>query len=155
MTTRPHPPWYVRARTATAEEWLVFLEAFGEVVLASVRVRRGALRSLQAMSRRSTPGPAIDAARRKESIGLVTWAVDRAAKRSPFRALCFERGLAATRMLDRRGIPSTLYYGVAYDDHGAIDAHVWVLADGLGVTGAANAHAYKVLAQFPDPGTGR
>ncbi len=81
---------------------------------------------------------------------MVTWAIDRAAKRSPFRALCFERGVAAKRMLDRRRIASTLYYGVAYDDQDAIDAHVWVVADGLDVCGASYAPRYKILAQFPE-----
>ena len=151
MTIRAPQPWYVRARSATAEEWLAFLEAFAEVVVARARVRRGALASLRAVSRRQSSGKVIAAVRRRELIELVTWAVDRAAKRSPFRSLCFERGLAAKRMLDRRGILATLYYGVTYDEHGAIDAHVWVIADGLGVTGAANAHHYTVLAQFPDP----
>lgn len=155
MTTRANPPWYVRARTATAAEWLLFLEAFGEVVLASARVRRGALRSLQAISRRPLAHTARDAVQQRELIGLITWAIARAAKRSPFRALCFERGLAAKRMLDRRGIPATLYYGVAYNEQGTIDAHVWVIADGLDVCGGSQAHHYKVLARFPDPGNGR
>ncbi len=152
---RAPQPWYVRVRTVTAGEWLAFMEAFAEVVLASVRVRRGALVSLRAMSRRPLQCKTIDPVRHRELIGRVIWAIDRAAKRSPFRSLCFERGFAAKRMLDRRGIASILYYGVAYDEHDAIEAHVWVIADGLDICGAAHAHRYAVLAQFPDAGTDR
>ena len=43
----------------------------------------------------------------------VRWAVSACACRVPWRAVCFQRGLAAHWMLRRRGVPSVLYYGAA------------------------------------------
>src|SRR5258706_2976274 len=46
-------------------------------------------------------------------VDRVRWAVEAAARRVPWRALCFEQGLAAQQMLRRRGVQSVLYYGAA------------------------------------------
>ncbi|MDF8332458.1 lasso peptide biosynthesis B2 protein [Novosphingobium cyanobacteriorum] len=92
-----------------------------------------------------------DAQRRTDIAWLVAWAVDRAAKRSPLRSMCFERGLAAQWMLRRRGVDGTLFFGVAPRPMGqkALDAHVWVRAEGLDVTGTPAPGQYAVLATFP------
>src|SRR5271157_1108030 len=43
----------------------------------------------------------------------VRWAVGAAARRVPWRAVCFHQGLAAHQMLCRAGVPTELHYGVA------------------------------------------
>jgi hypothetical protein len=81
----------------------------------------------------------------------IRWAVQASARRVPWRAMCFQQGLAAQSMLGRRGIPSVLHYGVAPDhDHG-ISAHVWVCNGGLDVIGCEIAHLYATLGIFPAP----
>jgi hypothetical protein len=69
----------------------------------------------------------------------------------PTRALCFERGLAAHLMLRRRGIDSTLVYGVAPGDSdgSVLRAHVWVHVDSVEVTGGGDLTGYAPLASFP------
>ena len=78
------------------------------------------------------------------------WAVAVAAKRSPLRALCFERGLAAQIMLRRRGIDATLFYGLRPEaDNVALKGHVWVIADKFGITGTEVSAGYRAMVSFP------
>lgn len=67
----------------------------------------------------------------------------------PWRAVCFQHGLAAHIMLQRRGLPSRLHYGAASDQDGALIAHVWVDCDGLDVIGNEEAERFQLLASFP------
>jgi hypothetical protein len=67
----------------------------------------------------------------------------------PWRALCFEQGLAAQFMLRRQGIPSVLYYGAAQGDRGELLTHVWVCDGDLDVVGGEIAHRFAILATFP------
>ena len=78
---------------------------------------------------------------------LVTRAVRAVARRMPFRALCFEQGLAVQRMLRRRGHDARLHYGIALG--GGISAHVWVTLDGVIVHGGETAAAFREVGQWP------
>jgi hypothetical protein len=71
------------------------------------------------------------------------------ARRVPFRAKCFEQGLTAQWMLRRRGIASTLFYGIARDRDRALSAHVWVRAGAFDVVGCDNIADFATVAQFP------
>lgn len=79
----------------------------------------------------------------------IRWAIVACARRVPWRALCFEQGLAAQFMLRRRGIASVLYYGAAPDTKQGLSAHVWVRDGNVDVVGCEVASAYAVLATFP------
>jgi len=82
------------------------------------------------------------------SVRRIRWAVDAAARRSPWRALCIEQGLAAQAMLRRRGYKAALHYGVKRDAEGELAAHVWVRSGPLDVVGCENADDYRLLAVF-------
>jgi hypothetical protein len=81
-----------------------------------------------------------------EDVARVRWAVKTAARRVPWRAVCFQQGIAAQRMLCRRGVAAELHYGVARAREpagaGGLQAHVWVTAGAAMVTGG------EVAAQF-------
>lgn len=83
------------------------------------------------------------------TIRQIRWAIDAVARRAPFRAKCFERGLAAQWMLRRRGIAATLFYGIARDLGEGMAAHVWVRAGDFDVVGCENAGDYTLVARFP------
>lgn len=87
-------------------------------------------------------------------VSRVRWAVVASARRVPWRALCFEQGLAAHFMLQRRGVPSVLYYGAAPDTQRGLLAHVWVRAGDIDVIGGEIASRYAVLGTFPPQGQG-
>jgi hypothetical protein len=78
----------------------------------------------------------------------VRWSVIACARLVPWRAMCFQQGLAAQLMLRRRGIPSVLYYGAALKDQ-RLSAHVWVRDRDVDVIGGEIASRYAVLTAFP------
>ena len=65
----------------------------------------------------------------------VGWAVTRAARYVPFRAVCLPQAIAAKAMLDRRHIASVMHFGVATHPGARMDAHAWLDAGGVEVTG--------------------
>ncbi|MEO8113933.1 MAG: lasso peptide biosynthesis B2 protein, partial [Phenylobacterium sp.] len=83
--------------------------------------------------------------------GRVRWAIVAVARRLPWRALCFEQGLAAHWMLRRRGTPATLHYGVAGSAEAGLKAHVWVRDGQRAIVGCELADRFTELAVFPDP----
>jgi hypothetical protein len=74
----------------------------------------------------------------------VSWAVTRAAVHVPFRAVCLPQAMAGRIMLKRRGIASAMHFGAAKGTDKPIDAHAWLDAAGVKVTG------YPVGPQFAE-----
>lgn len=141
MTRRPDPaggaPFPARAgRAAEAALWLL---------LAWLALRllpfRHAARLLRPKVRLR---PAED-----EAVFQVARAVRAAARRVPWPAVCFPQGIAAQRMLCRRGIAADLHYGVAKTEDGRLEAHVWVTAGEVTVTGGETAARFTPITTFP------
>lgn len=86
---------------------------------------------------------------RARIIAGVRWGVQTSARRAPWRAECFQKGLAAVWMLRRKGIAATLHYGVARDAERRLIAHVWVRARGQDVIGCEIESAFTEIARFP------
>jgi hypothetical protein len=88
----------------------------------------------------------------RDDIMPVRRAVRRAARNVPWRALCFEQGLAVHVMLRRRGLSSVLHYGIARDsaEGRGLKAHVWVSSGEQIVVGGEVAGQFTELARFPD-----
>jgi hypothetical protein len=127
-------------------------EALPALVLASLAVKLAPFRRVAAAASRRDgrrAGSADAAFLRK-----ARWAVDAWAKRVPWRAVCFQRGLALHFMLRRRGIGSILHYGVAQDGEEGLRAHVWVCVDGRPVIGGEEAGDFACLATFPPQDAG-
>jgi hypothetical protein len=82
-------------------------------------------------------------------LARVRWSVDAWARRVPWRAVCFQKGLAAHWMLRRRGIASVLHYGAAQAPDEGLSAHVWVSVGRTIVTGGGEAPRFARLASFP------
>lgn len=76
----------------------------------------------------------------------VAWAVSRAARWLPWKPVCLPQAVTAQWMLRRSRIPSTLYLGI--DPSGAYDAHAWVRAGRVIVTGGPSVQRYAVVAAF-------
>lgn len=79
--------------------------------------------------------PAADPADSASAAREIGWAVTRAARYVPFRAVCLPQALAARHMLQRRGIASVLHFGVIDGVAAGIKTHAWLDADGIDVTG--------------------
>jgi hypothetical protein len=78
----------------------------------------------------------------------IGWAVTRAARHVPFKAVCLPQALAAKIMLRRRRVSAVLYFGVARAAEGPIEAHAWLLAAGVEVTGYPVAERFTPIACF-------
>lgn len=83
------------------------------------------------VAERRAPAPA-DQTRAAEQVG---WAVTRAANHTPFKAVCLPQAMAAHAMLRRRGIASAMHFGARRSEEKPIDAHAWLDAAGVEVTG--------------------
>jgi hypothetical protein len=86
-----------------------------------------------------------DHARLAEEVG---WAVTRAARHVPFKAVCLPQAMAARIMLKRRGVESVLHFGARIGPDKPIDAHAWLDAAGVEVTGYPVANTFAEIACF-------
>jgi Transglutaminase-like superfamily len=80
-----------------------------------------------------------------EDIG---WAVTRAARYLPFKAVCLPQAMAARVMLKRRGVESVMHFGAAKGTDKPLDAHAWLDAAGVEVTGYPVAENFAEIACF-------
>ena len=125
------------ARAAEALAYLALARAAVIVLPFRVLSRRLGVRHAE------TPAAATsDPASRR-----VAWAIAAAARRAPWRTECLEQAVAAKAMLRRRGIPSTLYLGMARNPTAA---HAWLRVGDLNVTGGRDVAQYAVVASFAD-----
>ena len=78
----------------------------------------------------------------------VGWAVIRAARHAPFTAVCLPQAMAARIMLTRRGVPSVLHFGASKAPGAPMNAHAWLDAAGVEVTGYPEAKSMAAIACF-------
>jgi hypothetical protein len=90
-----------------------------------------------------------DSAELARTVNRCAWALHFWADRVPWRAVCFQRGLALHWMLRRRRLPSLLHYGVAQSAAEGLRAHVWVSSGGRIAMGGEQAAEFTCLASFP------
>jgi hypothetical protein len=93
-------------------------------------------------------GPETDPTTDPVMIRKVAWAIRTAAKFTPWKSNCLAQGLAAGRMLKRRGLPAVLFFGVAKDEAGKMIAHAWLRSGGFFVCGGDGSKRYAVTGVF-------
>lgn len=125
-----------RMRGLSAAQWTALAEATAALAVAAPMIAFLPFRRVVALVRHPVGRSPVPPPNRAEQIGLVRWAVTAAARRLPWRAKCFEQGLAAQWLLRRRGIGSEIHYGIARDGSAGLQAHVWVTVGTLPVVGA-------------------
>lgn len=69
-------------------------------------------------------------------------------KRMPWTCNCMVQALTAKKMLSRRGIPTTMYMGVALDANGNMEAHAWLRCCSEYVTGQAGMERFTVTTVY-------
>ncbi len=115
------------------------------LALASVLIAILSFRRIAALSAsQASAAPATQLQARAIARAVAAWG-----RRVPWRAVCFQQGLAAQLMLRRRGLAAALHYGAARDDKGHLVAHVWVRSGETDVIGCEGAERYGLLAVFP------
>ncbi len=126
---------------------LMLAEALGAIAAASLAVRflrfeRAVRVGARRLPDQSPPDPAA-------ACGEVRWSLVAVATRVPWRAVCFQQGLALQWMLRRRGIDARLHYGVGHDETGDLGAHVWISAGDAIVIGGEQAARFRTVAVYP------
>jgi len=128
------------------------LEAFGRLGLARLAVLvlpfRWIVPSLGAL-KKETPANGLSDAQ-FVTVQLVTRAIARASRYTPWDSNCLAQALAAKRMLQRRGLASTLYLGAMLTDKRGLEAHAWVRCGAIYVSGGHIKDRFKVLSMFGD-----
>ena len=65
----------------------------------------------------------------------IGWAVTVAARNVPFKAVCLPQAMTAHQMLRKRGIFSVMHFGTAPGTALSLEAHAWLNAGEIEVTG--------------------
>lgn len=94
--------------------------------------------------------PAVDTATEHCALRL-GWAVRTMSCLTPWNSNCLAQAMAVTRMLQRRGMVSTLYLGLRQDDAHELQAHAWVRCGSVVLTGGRRSpQLYTVVATFAE-----
>lgn len=129
----------------------LLLEAALSLILARLALRVVPFRRLKPFFIRPVHGPEVDGPARERLRREVVWAISRTARFLPGKTVCFPRGIVAQAMLRRRGVATTLYYGVTTGNSNGSTAHVWVQDGAQGVVGHRDIATYHILARYPEP----
>lgn len=87
--------------------------------------------------------PHNDLALRNVSDALITMS-----RHTFWESKCLVMAIAALKMLERRGIDSTLYLGIARDTSGKMIAHAWLRSGPYYITGFEGMERFTVVGKF-------
>jgi hypothetical protein len=142
--TRANP--FLRLQRLSRQRQLLLIRAAAILSLASATVALLSFRRAIRFSNIAIGAPP----RRRLPIEDCVWAVEAAARRLPWRAVCIEKGLALQRLLRRGGVDARLHYGARlHPITDALEAHVWVTVEGEPVIGGEEASNFSEIAIFP------
>ena len=131
-----------KLRRLSFRDWLALAIAAKELLLA--RIRFAIISTGRIVNRlKDAPQDAAEAAGPCNAT-RVSWAINAAAARVPWRADCLLRVMAADRWLRRDGERPQFFLGVAKDGE-EIRAHAWLLCHGVTVTGGDGAAYTEIV----------
>lgn len=133
-----------RLSRLTAAQWLLLARAVATLGAASAAVAIVPFRRAVAFGAVNLQSPG-----NRRSVRDCVWAVEAAARRVPWRAMCFEQGLAVQRLLRKSGVDAVLHYGARQSPASRLEAHVWVSVGGETVIGGEMASQFQLIASFP------
>lgn len=84
----------------------------------------------------------------KASIKHIARAVHIMSRYTWWESMCLVKAIAGMKMLERRGIESTLYLGTARDEAGNMIAHAWLRSGPYYISGAEEMNKFAVVATF-------
>lgn len=135
----------------TWEEWGLLAEAMWSLGMARCAVKLLPFRRIEAgLGTPMAESPTTNVRAQHAVIAQIGWAVWAVSRRMPGTSQCLVQALAAKWMLQRRRIPSTMYFGMAKDDEGQHTAHAWLRSGAQVLTGAQGRHHFTVVATFAE-----
>lgn len=138
------------ARRTSAKQWRLLVEAAGVLVASRLAVWFVPFRSLASrLGEETAESPIVVTEEQLEAAIPIGWAVRTLGRRLPWMSQCLVQAVAVTWMLQRRRIPSTLYFGLAKEEEtSGLKAHAWVRSGTKILTGAKQHDEFTVVATF-------
>jgi hypothetical protein len=89
----------------------------------------------------------IDESNRKILVN-VSQAINIMSRYTIWESMCLVKAIAAMKMLERRKIESTIYFGTSKDETGKLIAHAWLRSGPFYITGAEVMDQFVVVSKF-------
>jgi len=135
--------WITRYRGLPSRRKRLLRTAFARLIIVRIGL---ALLPLQTLQRLSSKTPRHDLA--GASLDELRWALLAAARRLP-GTRCLPRALALHGLMACAGLAGQLCIGVAKDPGSTLEAHAWVLHEGVPVLDEPELERYSLLSVFP------
>lgn len=84
----------------------------------------------------------------EDQIKNISNAIHIMSKYTLWESQCLVKAFAGMKMLEKRGIDSTLYLGTARDEKGKMIAHAWLRSGHLYISGAEGMENFTVVTMF-------
>lgn len=128
----------------------MLLEAGAWLGLARLAARLVPLRWLEPfLGRHQAESPLDDEPAQRHTYRQTAQAILTMSRHVPWECPCLAQAIAAHRMLGRRGIPSTLYFGVRKtEDDPGLEAHAWLRCGRLLFLADPDSAEYAVVGKF-------
>lgn len=84
----------------------------------------------------------------RKALSTVHMAINTMSKYTIWESKCLVKAIAAMKMLERRRMESTLYFGTSKDDQQKLIAHAWLRSGPFYITGAENKDEFTVVGVF-------
>ncbi|PFA18432.1 stage V sporulation protein S [Bacillus cereus] len=84
----------------------------------------------------------------RETLKGISRAIHVMSEHTLWESQCLVKAIAAMKMLEKRGIESTLYLGMAKDEDGKLIAHAWLRSGSYYVTGSEGMERFTVVGKF-------
>ncbi|NRD76972.1 lasso peptide biosynthesis B2 protein [Bacillus sp. BRMEA1] len=84
----------------------------------------------------------------KDELIRISRAIYQMSRYTFWESECMVKAIAGMKMLERRHIASTIYFGTAKDEKGALIAHAWLRCGPYYISGAEGMERFTVVAKF-------
>jgi hypothetical protein len=123
-------------------------EALWRLFLARIQLLRPFSRTAPKLGIQSQETAGVTRESEAAKIQQITKAIRVASRLTPWKSTCMVRAVAGLKMLEQRGIESTLYMGVARDKNGQMVAHAWLRSGASYVSGDDTMKGFVVVEKF-------
>ena len=106
-------------------DWVLFIQAWGWLLLFDIGLRTRPFTELQAFAARLASRPTLSSGQIENILLSLRVAVDRARYNHLYSMTCLRRALTLQRLLSKQGISTELKIG-ARKDNSQLNAHAWI-----------------------------
>lgn len=123
-------------------------EALWRLLLVRIQLFFPFARTAPQLGVKSLETPEVSSEADLPRIRQITTAIRLISRYTPWKSTCMVRAVAGLKMLEKRGIESTLYMGVARDKEGKMIAHAWLRSGSSYVSGDDAMQGFVVVEKF-------